>query len=81
MLRYTTLFAKQSNKQGSNRILKQSDLSKIKEAHGDRLLREIADRIKYFYLQTDGTFVVPNSVEGDIMVMVAALTVITESEE
>jgi hypothetical protein len=37
------------------------------------LMKEIRDRMKHFYGQTDGTLKVPNSAEGDILKMVALL--------
>lgn len=36
--------------------------------HG--LLKEVKDRIDYFYLQIDGTFDFPNNKEGDLLKMV-----------
>jgi hypothetical protein len=37
---------------------------------GEQLLKEIEDRLNYFYLQTDGTMNFPNSAEGDILKLV-----------
>lgn len=36
----------------------------------EQLIKEIVDRIHYFYLRTDGTFNWPNSAEGDLLRLV-----------
>jgi len=48
------------------------DLKAIKDSLGEKLESELADRINYFYLQTDGSFQFPNNREGDIIAMLAA---------
>jgi hypothetical protein len=39
------------------------------------LLKEVIDRLHYFYLQTDGSMKYPNSAEGDILKLVYKLLV------
>ena len=35
--------------------------------------QEVQDRIRYFYLQTDGTYIFPSSKEGDLLNMVKSI--------
>lgn len=42
------------------------------ERSAEELLKEIYDRLNYFYRRTDGTMNFPNSAEGDILKIVYA---------
>ena len=41
----------------------------------DAVLTELKSRVRYNYLQTDGNLLVPNSFEGDLVVLIAALQI------